>query len=125
MVHSYQYHGGIDLWHSTTYSLHSRSPLVLNDMTSNVVVVSDTVIQATAGSWAPGTSKFWTSLPAHGGNEDNSPLGGNHAFGDGSAAWITWDKMMLIHTWANSRQPFWYQADLGEVASKGYITPTY
>ena len=67
-------------------------------------------------------------IPSHGGSGDaqNSPLGANHIFGDGSGGWIPWsDGYRMLHTWSTggSRDLFSYQQDLGDSENATALQP--
>lgn len=125
--HSYLYFGGMKKWKGKWGVVDSNSPVTLNDANSDIAIASDATVQSTAPTWKPASDyyqSYWADLPPHGQNEDYSPIGSNHAFGDGSGLWITGDDLMPLHTWGGSRQPYWYQRDIGILEEKGHITPT-
>ena len=128
--HSYQYYGGVKIWRGSWGEVESEGPVTLDDMVRGVAVISDATLQSAPPSWVPdpasvASNAFFADVQPHGRNEDWSPTGSNHAFGDGSGEWITADRLMPIHTWSPAtRQLYWYQEDLGEAEEQGFITPS-
>lgn len=124
--HTYLYFGGMKKWRGKWGVVDSRSPIGLDDMTSEVAIISDSTVQSGAPSWKPVTDYYtsiWADLPPHGRHADYSPMGSNHVFGDGSGEWIDGKRIMPIHTWGGRRQPFWYQQDVGELETRGILKP--
>jgi len=125
--HSYLYFGGMQKWRGKWGVADSQSPVTLDQMTSEIAVISDATMQSGAPSWRPVTDYYtsiWADLPPHGSNADNSPLGSNHVFGDGSGQWIEGDRLLPIHTWGGQRQPFWFQDELGVLETDGHLSPS-
>lgn len=127
--HSYQYYGGMKLWRGSWGVVESEGPVTLDDMVRGVAIISDMTLQSAPPSWVPdpgsvaGNAVFADVNP-HGRNDDFSPRGSNHAFGDGSGEWVDGSRLMPIHTWSPaSRQLYWYQEDLGEAEEQGYVIP--
>jgi len=124
--HTYTYFGGADRWRGSWGHVESRSPVTLDDMSRDVAVISDATIQSQPPSWEPKQDyyyEFWRDSQPHGRNDDYSPTGSNHVFGDGSGEWIDADRLLPIHSWSpGSRQPFWYQEDLGELEEQGHLS---
>ncbi len=124
--HTYLYFGGMKVWRGKWGNVDSVSPVTLDDATSEVAIASDATVQSQAPNWTPKKdylADFWADMPPHGQNADFSPLGSNHVFGDGSGQWIAGDRLMPLHTWGNARQPYWYQADIGELETRGILKP--
>ena len=123
--HTYTYFGGIDRWQGTWGVVESVGPVTLEDMRREVAVISDATVQSKPPSWEPKNDyyyAFWQDCQPHGRNEDYSPTGSNHAFGDGSGEWIEASRLMPLHTWSvGNRQPWWYQDDIGELESAGHV----
>lgn len=126
--HTYQYYGGVDVWQGSSWGVvEAVGPVTLEDMTREVAVVSDATVQSAPPSWVPdpgsvASNPYWADVVPHGRNEDFSPIGSNHAFGDGSGEWISADRLMPIHTWNTAnRQLWWYQDDIGELETAGHI----
>ena len=128
--HSYQYFGGIERWRGNWGNVESESPVTLNDMVRGVAVITDATLQSAPPSWVPdpgsvASNAFFADVQPHGRNDDWSPRGSNHAFGDGSGEWVDGNRLMPIHTWSPaSRQLYWFQEDLGDAEELGYIIPT-
>jgi len=57
----------------------------------------------------------------------NTPLGGNHVYGDGSGQWINWDptEWRRLHSWiaVDTRDLFWVQKDLGDFENEASLLP--
>jgi prepilin-type N-terminal cleavage/methylation domain-containing protein len=123
--HTYMYFGGATLWKGTWGDVESRSPVVLDDMTRGVAVISDATVQSRPPSWMPKNDyyyEFWSDCQPHGRNDDYSPTGSNTVFGDGSGEWIDASRLMPLHTWSvGGRQPWWYQDDIGELETAGHL----
>jgi len=125
--HTYQYYGGVDVWQGSWGVVDSVGPVDLDDMTSEVAVISDATVQSAPPSWEPdpgsvSSNSYWADVVPHGRNDDFSPIGSNHVFGDGSGEWIDASRLMPIHTWNTSnRQLWWYQNDIGELEEAGHI----
>ncbi|MFK7788495.1 MAG: prepilin-type N-terminal cleavage/methylation domain-containing protein [Phycisphaeraceae bacterium] len=125
--HSYQYFGGIERWRGAWGDVESVAPITLDDMVSSVAVISDATLQSGPPSWEPdagsvASNPYFADLQPHGRNDDWSPSGSNHVFGDGSGEWITGDRLMPLHTWnPANRQLYWFQDDIGELETAGHI----
>ncbi len=122
-IHAYQYLGGIgaDLgqWINTGIgTTESRSPITLEDMTSERALVAD-VMMRFQGQWiAPASNEALIDAPAHGtnGKGNNAPDGGNHSFADGSGSWINYEDTYHLHSWSPDYEAYWFQEDLPDVA---------
>ncbi|MEO0475637.1 MAG: prepilin-type N-terminal cleavage/methylation domain-containing protein [Planctomycetota bacterium] len=102
------------------------APATLEDATSGVALASDAVLQSTPGSWEPRTDYnylYWVEIPVHGRNDDGSPRGSNHIFGDGSGGWISGERLMPMHHFGLGRQCFWYQSNVGDLETDGLLIP--
>lgn len=121
--HSYQYFGGVKVWQGSWGVVDSKGPVTLDDMVSDIAVISDMTLQSQPPSWESATTNpVFIDIAPHGRKEDGSPGGSNHVFGDGSGEWITGDRLMPIHTWNTSnRQLWWFQDDIGELETAGHI----
>jgi hypothetical protein len=113
--HGYQYLCNLQTWRiqGTTYK--TRSPLNMDDSTRGMALITDATIQPVTGSWAPQpTAYYYSDVPPHVANPDYSPVASNHVFGDGSGERIGGELLIPMSSWTNSRQPHWYQTDLGD-----------
>lgn len=120
-LHAYQYFGGIGadqgLWLTGVGNFETRSPITLEDMTSEKALAAEMMIRVdgvwdSAAAWDDGA-------PAHGtnGNGNNAPKGGNHAFADGSGTWVNYEDTYQLHSWSPTvREAYWFQGDLPDTA---------
>jgi len=127
--HSYQYYGGVERWRGSWGVRESVGPVTLDDMVRGVAVISDATLKSAPPSWIPdpgsvASNPFFADVQPHGHNDDWSPRGSNHVFGDGSGEWVDARYLMPIHTWnPANRQLYWFQEDLGLLESEGHIIP--
>ncbi len=117
-VIGYSYFGGVTNWFNQAFtnSIPSRSPVRLSDSKPDWVLAADSVLRVN-GKWddaAEGQRPrpiYW-NLPPHHGSGSKLPTGGNELFADGSAKWISFDKMYFLTTWkgqTDNHQFFFYQ----------------
>ncbi len=67
-----------------------------------------------AGTWGGGRDTAFGGMPPHRGR-DSIPEGGNQVQMDGSAVWVNFDQMIMIHSWSPSdRTAYFFQQDLGD-----------
>lgn len=117
LVTAYFYLAGIDKWQNVaTPGYHdSLSPVTVDDATVQRALVACTQVRIN-GFFADMTGTngvAFAGIPAHGGSGDtqNTPIGANHIFGDGSGGWVPWsDDYRRLHTWqlGGNRDLFWY-----------------
>lgn len=116
-------------WGGWSGQLESRSPVTLDDATSEIAMSTDLIVQHSPGSWevrasdGGATRELWEQVPSHGRKDDRGPIGSNHVFADGSGGWIDASRLMPLHNYGGNRQTFWYQSDIGLVEELGYQTP--
>lgn len=133
LMFTYQYYGGAREWRGGGAAPwpgtleDAPSPRTLDDATSEKAIASDATIQSVSGSWQPRNDylfPYWDEVPTHGRNEDDrSPKGSNHAFGDGSGAWIEGSRLMPLHLFGFRRHSWWFQEDVGRLEEDGYLDP--
>ena len=118
----YQYYGGITNWGNNLGSFPSSSPVKTTTSKPTWMLAADVVTEPNGhttgwGSMAT-TSGAWSYLPAHS-LGSTPPVGANEVFIDGSAQWIKASKnMWFIHSWSNGHPFYFYQDDLGALASQ-------
>lgn len=131
-VTAYFYLAGMEQWvNKVAPSRHdSLSVVTLDDATSRRAMVACTSIriQGVFGGFSPFKPELYVGIPAHGGSGDaqNTPVGTNHVFGDGSGAWIPWsDGYRQFHTWNRdgTRDLFWFQEELGIFENEAALMP--
>ena len=121
----YQYFGGITNWNNPRGNFQSRSPVKLTSSNPFWVLAADATLKIDR-VWGGGGTIF-SDLPPHKGPK-KQPEGGNQVHIDGSARWIPFEDMYLIHSWTafprdqdwrqNSRQAFFFQQDLGDYGKR-------
>ena len=123
-VHSYQYLGGVGDpdrapdWRNTGIGqVETRSPITLEDSTSEKALVADMLIRVD-GRWDSPSVDWDDDVAGHGtnGKGAGAPAGGNHAFADGSGFWIKYEDTYQLHSWGSTREAYWFQADLPDTA---------
>ena len=107
------------LWGGWSGLLPSKSPMKLDDSSSEIAMCADLVVQHSPGSWEVRASDNGKTRRKN----DRGPQGSNHIYTDGSGAWIDADWLMPLHNYGNNRQTFWYQKDIGIVEELGYQIP--
>jgi len=128
----YQYFGGMRSWNALPGRgrMTGMSPLALEDMRSDQTMVACTTMRETNSlGWGeysditnPRGGKPYVDSPPHGLNTTGGtpePVGGNHAFGDGSGRWVDFNEMYRLQSWSGNRPNYYYQEDLGD-----YVPPT-
>jgi hypothetical protein len=122
-VIGYQYMGGMTNWGWNTGGQHpAHSPVKLANSKPYWALAADALVRgskwgALAGSAptytdAGSTFSLWDGIPAHRNVGSQSPAGGNEVFADGSARWVKYETMWLLHNYAGGSGPrnfFWYQ----------------
>lgn len=117
-VIAYQYLGGMTHWYNYQGLMRSRSPVTLEDMTSEMAMTADALMRIN-GVWGGNVSTgAYTDIPPHFAPEgaDNGPRGGNQSFADGSGRFHEFGEMEIFHTWNlnGSRDLYWFQEDTGD-----------
>lgn len=111
LVIGYQYFGGIDKWINHVGTFTSKSPVKLTDAKPDWVVAADTTIKID-GVWGGGRPEAFGDMPSHR-RGTAWPEGGFHTYVDGSAQWVPFDNMYMIHSWGpSSRLCFFRQEDM-------------
>ncbi|MCP5522208.1 MAG: type II secretion system protein [Verrucomicrobiales bacterium] len=114
-VIGFQYFGGIETWKNPAFpgGIKSRSPIKASQAQPGWCLAADAVMKID-GEWGGGRDSAFKDMPPHHG-PGNFPEGGNQLFMDGSARWVTYSKMLFIHSWSpgGSRDAYFYQEDLG------------
>ena len=134
LVIAYAFLGGVDKWRNAVNPgalVDSRSPVSLDDSTSERALVVDAQVRTLGGIFGNtnvGNGVVLAGSPAHGVQNDSTrtPLGGNHVYGDGSGQWIPWsDEWRRLHSWiaVGTRDLFWFQKDLGEFENEALLLP--
>lgn len=111
LVIGYQYFGGIEQWTNALGTQTSKSPVRLGLARPNWVFAADTSIKVD-GVWGGGRPEAFGDMPSH---KRGSPWpeGGYHCYVDGSAAWVAFKDMYMIHSWSpGARACFFRQDDL-------------
>lgn len=113
-VLAYQYFGGIKYWTNPWGRFESRSPNNLNFSKSSWVLAADTTAKID-GTWGAGRKTSYLNMPSHRVKDKVFPAGSNQVYVDGSAEWVDFIDLLLIHTWSNdgSRNFYMRQNDLG------------
>ena len=113
--HTYMYFAGMRKWRIGGTVYDAPAPISLEDATSERAMISDATIQPVTGSWQATNGYYYSDMQPHGSDfPDNRPSASNHVFGDGSGSRIQASELIALHSWSNSRQPYWFQQDLGE-----------
>ena len=130
---AYFYLGGIDGWHNHVGDFafpESRSPVSLDTATSEQAMVACSQMRNSGvfGNTAGVNPLYHIDVPSHGSQGDaaNTPIGGNHVYGDGSGAWVNWsDEWRMFHTFrTNGRHDlFWFQKDYGQFENATALMP--
>ncbi len=115
LVVGYMYFGGIKRWKNPWGNFPARSPDRLSTTRGSWALAADNTMKA-GRVWGGDRATAYGDLPNHKVPGEAYPAGANHAFADGSVAWVDFDKMIYIHTWNTdgSRVIYWYQQDLGD-----------
>jgi type II secretory pathway pseudopilin PulG len=116
MFVGYMYYGGLVKWKSA--NLRSPNPNVNPPTPKRITDPGDRTLVADNISlvneqW--GSPEFQNGgTPAHRDGPGNFPAGSNHAFLDGSVAWVEADRLMMLHTWNNNLTQlyFFWQRDV-------------
>lgn len=109
LVIGYQYFGGIDQWINQVGTFTSKSPVKLNDAKPNWVVAADTTIKVD-GVWGGGRPEAFGDMPSHR-RGTAWPEGGFHTYVDGSAQWVRFDDMYMIHSWSPAARLCFFRQD--------------
>lgn len=131
LVVAYFYLAGVDPWKNVVSiagsNIHeSLSPTTLDNATVERAMVACTSVRINGIFGDNGL--FFKDVPAHGSADDaqNTPLGANHVFGDGSGQWVPWsDDYRKLHSWDTSgnRDLFWFQEELGKFENEAALLP--
>jgi len=114
----YEYLGGATNWSwNTSGSLHpSHSPIKVGTSKPYWVLAADPLVRVGgawgSGGWPTGVPLYaWDDLPPHRNLTSKSVAGGNQLYIDGSARWVKYEQMFVLHTYtgASTRNFFWYQ----------------
>jgi prepilin-type N-terminal cleavage/methylation domain-containing protein len=119
----YAYMGGMTNWNTANGSRASHSPVKLGSAKPYWTLAADALARDQASGWGAlgGTPVYaWDDIPPHRAPGSKSPAGGNEVFADGSAQWIKYQTMYLLHQYNGStgvRQFFWSQdtTDFGDL----------
>lgn len=113
--HTYQYLAGMRKWRIGGTVYDSQAPQTIEQSTADMAMISDATIQPVTGSWEATPGYYYSDMQPHGStSDDNRPIASNHVFGDGSGSRIQGSELIALHSWSNSRQPYWFQKDLGD-----------
>ena len=113
--HGYQYLAGFETWRIAGTNYEAKAPVKMEDSTSEIAFIADATIQAVTGSWQATTGYYYSDMQPHGSSSpDNRPDASNHVFGDGSGGRVQGSELIPMHSWSGSRQPYWFQKDLGD-----------
>ncbi|MEO5802581.1 MAG: type II secretion system protein [Verrucomicrobiota bacterium] len=120
----YQYFGGITNWNTPRGNFRSASPVKLSSANPFWVVAADATLKID-NAWGGGRDIAFSDMPPHR-NSKKEPEGGNQVHIDGSARWVRFEDMYLIHSWSmnsqnwrnSPRQAFFFQQDLGEYGKR-------
>ncbi len=113
--HGYQYLAGLREWVIGARRYETRSPIKMEDSSSEQAFITDATIQPRNGSWEPTPGAYYYSdMQPHGLTPDKLPKGSNHVFSDGSGTFIEEARLIRLHSWTSSRAPHWFQSDLGD-----------
>ncbi len=111
LVLGYQYLGGIETWKNNVGSFASNSPRKIAAAGPRWVIAADTTIKVD-GVWGGGRPEAFGDMPSHRKNTP-WPEGGYHTYVDGSAEWVRFDDMYMIHSWSvTARLCFFRQDDM-------------
>lgn len=103
----YMYMGGIEVWRNPEYpdtkGIESASPVRLGEGGSSWALAADYLMKQN-GKWIDQHTMV-----------RGVPQGGNHVYMDGSAQWVTFDRLLYLHSWnpGPSRVVLWHQQDTG------------
>jgi prepilin-type N-terminal cleavage/methylation domain-containing protein len=111
----FQYYGGITNWINSQGTFPSRSPVKLSTSQPGWTLAADAVMKVD-GSWGGqrGVTRdtAFKDMPPHK-TRGNLPDGGNQVFVDGSARWIKFQQMYVLHSWDPAqRVSYMYQEDV-------------
>ena len=132
--------GGMTNWNTGSggTARSARSPVKLGSAKPNWVLAADALVRDPTG-WghlaglAPVytvngvTFSTWDGIPPHRNRTGMTPSGGNEVFADGSATWIKYDQMYLLHQYPGSTGPrwfFWYQ-DPNDFGIPAFVLPGF
>ena len=131
-VIGYEYMGGMTNWNAGAGIYRSLSPSKLSTSKAGWCLAADAMVRGSTG-WgtlegtAPNytvaggaTFSLWDDTPPHRTMRGKLPAGGNEVFADGSALWVRYDQMYLLHQYTGGsglRQFFWWQDDLSNIPS--------
>jgi len=102
---------GINKWTNAAGTRDSYSPVNLKQAGPKWVVAADTSIKVD-GVWGGGRDPAFADMPSHK-RKNVWPEGGYHTYVDGSAQWVVFDDMYMIHSWGGAaRLCFFRQDDL-------------
>lgn len=118
----YEYMGAMTNWVAGGTTYPARSPFKLGQAKPYWMLAADALVRGATG-WGSlagtppsytvngATFSVWDDTPPHRDIGSKRPAGGNEVFADGSAKWVKYETMYLLHqyTGAGLRQFFWYQ----------------
>lgn len=113
----YQYFGGISTWINPMASggTPGYSPVKLGSAKPLWVLAADLVANDATSITMPGTKNWASSLSAgvipHKRGSSKIPAGANHLRMDGSVAWIKFEKLFFLTSWASSTRNFYMSQD--------------
>jgi prepilin-type N-terminal cleavage/methylation domain-containing protein len=110
----FQYYGGIKEWKNPAGTFPSRSPVKTSTAQPQWVLAADANMKID-GTWGGGRDTAFKNMPPHR-SRTGEPEGGNPLYMDGSVSWVSFSRMLFIHSWnpGGSRDAYFYQEDLGD-----------
>ncbi|MEI6194379.1 MAG: prepilin-type N-terminal cleavage/methylation domain-containing protein [Verrucomicrobiota bacterium] len=137
---SYQYFGGITVWHNSIYDGPSCSPVKFATARPGWALAADFVARID-GQWAGYGGSQFTSLGSgflvtsdgmvpHQRSRTHHTDQSNQAMADGSVSSYKWEKLLFLSDWTPGGSParllYWYQQDLpaGMTGNLAALAPT-
>ena len=114
-VLGYEYMGGMTNWATPAGDFPANSPIKLGASKPYWVLAADEMVRDQDLGWGgvAGTPLYaWDDTPPHRSSRAKSPAGGNEVLADGSARWVQFQSLCLLHQYqgyTGVRQFFWYQ----------------
>ena len=108
----FQYFGGIKEWINPAGRFPSHSPVRSSASRPSWVLAADAVLKID-GEWGGGRETAFKNMPPHK-NSRGLPEGGNHLHVDGSVRWVSFNRMLFLHSWnaGGSRNAYFFQDDI-------------
>ena len=131
LVMAYLYLAGIDPWKNVVSINGSNIHESLSVTTLDNAIVDRAMVACTSiriSGFFGDNSVLFEGIPAHGssGDAQNTPVGANHVFGDGSGQWVPWsDEYRKLHSWdiSGRRDLFWVQEERGVFENEASLLP--